>query len=266
MSVFSGSLLALAIASITTALIVWIRYLIVSGFFAYCTKVQAPGLYRGLERQIGREIYWSTLSAMIYGIPAGAMLWLWAAHGGTAIYNAPADYPLWWLPLSVVVYLALHDTWFYWTHRLMHVPRVYRACHYVHHQSHPPTAWAAMSFHPTEALSGAILIPALALFIPIHIGALAVVMLVMTIFGVTNHLGWEIWPEKLVHGPLGKVIITATHHDQHHRRNRGNYGLYFRFWDRLCGTDFGFSTFGVRRDSPAGHLAERSGCNGTGTC
>jgi len=186
----SSPSLALAVAVVATSLIVLVRYFIVSGFFAICTKVRVPGLYRGLEKQIAREISWSAVAAVIYGVPFGVVLWLWAARGQTKIYMDLDAFPLWWFSLSVLLYLLLHDAWFYWTHRLMHTPRVYRVCHFVHHQSHPPTAWAAMSFHPYEALSGAVLIPLLTLLIPIHIAALALVVLVMTVFGVTNHLGW----------------------------------------------------------------------------
>ncbi|AMK26827.1 C-5 sterol desaturase (plasmid) [Sphingobium sp. TKS] len=30
---------------------------------------------------------------------------------------------------------------------------------------------------------------------------------------------------------------------QDHSHYRCNYGLYFRFWDRLCGTDAGIAAF-----------------------
>ncbi|MFZ8409584.1 sterol desaturase family protein, partial [Staphylococcus aureus] len=83
-----------------------------------------------------------------------------------------------------------HDTWFYWTHRWMHTPRVFRIAHAVHHDSRPPTAWAAMAFHPIEAVTGAVIIPLLTLGIPIHIGALGLVLGIMTVMGVTNHMGW----------------------------------------------------------------------------
>ena len=59
---------------------------------------------------------------------------------------------------SLLVYLFLHDTWFYWTHRWMHRPKPFRIAHAVHHASRPPTAWAAMSFHPWEAVTGAVFI------------------------------------------------------------------------------------------------------------
>jgi Delta7-sterol 5-desaturase len=239
----SSILPALAIATIATTVIVLVRYLIVSGFFAWCTKVRRPGLYAGQGDQIRSEIGWSAASAAIYGVPAGLMLYAWDQLGWTRITSDPLALPLWYWPVSVLIYLFLHDTWFYWTHRLMHRPALYRAAHYVHHQSHPPTAWAAMSFHPWEALSGAVLIPALAFVIPIHISALAVVMAVASFFGVTNHMGWEIFPRWLVNGPLGRHLITASHHEQHHRRNKCNYGLYFRFWDQVCGTDRGLCGF-----------------------
>ena len=31
-------------------------------------------------------------------------------------------------------------------------------------------------------------------------------------------------------------LAGAAHHDLHHRTARGNYGLYTRFWDRICKT------------------------------
>jgi sterol desaturase/sphingolipid hydroxylase (fatty acid hydroxylase superfamily) len=100
-----------------------------------------------------------------------------------------------------------------------------------------------MSFHPWESLSGAFLIPALAFLIPIHWSALGVVLTVATVMGVTNHMGWEMFPQKWVHGWFGRHIITASHHEAHHARYNCNYGLYFRFWDRLCGTDQGLASF-----------------------
>ena len=141
----------------------------------------------------------------------------------------------------MLLYLLAHDAWFYWTHRWMHRPRPFRAAHAVHHASRPPTAWAAMSFHPLEALTGAVVIPALVFVIPIHAAMLGLVLLVMTVMGVTNHMGWEMFPKRLVHSSLGQWLITASHHQRHHEEYRCNYGLYFRLWDRLCGTDHGLS-------------------------
>jgi sterol desaturase/sphingolipid hydroxylase (fatty acid hydroxylase superfamily) len=236
--------LAILLSAIAMTLIVGLRYLIASGAFAFATRLRHPALYAGLDKQIRREIGWSLASAAIYGVPAGVVAWGWQNRGWTRIYTDIADWPLWYLPVPVLLYLLAHDAWFYWTHRLMHRPALFRIAHAVHHASRPPTAWAAMSFHPVEALTGAIVIPALVFLVPIHAGALGLVLAIMTIMGVTNHMGWEIFPRFLHSGPLGGWLITASHHQRHHQLYGCNYGLYFRFWDRLCGTDKGLGGFG----------------------
>ena len=167
---------AILLSALAMSAIVGVRYLLASGGFALATRIRQPGLYRGLEKQMGREIGWSLLSAIIYGVPAGVVAWGWQARGWTRIYADVGAYPLWWMPVSLLLYLALHDTWFYWTHRWMHRPRLFRVAHAVHHASRPPTAWAAMSFHPWEALTGAFVIPVLVLLIPIHVGVLGAVL------------------------------------------------------------------------------------------
>ena len=233
-------------SAIVMTVIVGVRYLIVSGVFAMATARVRPGLYVGLSPQIRREIGWSLASAAIYGVPAGIVAWGWQEYGWTRIYTDLADYPIWYVPVSVLAYLLAHDAWFYWTHRWMHGPRLFKLAHAVHHASRPPTAWAAMSFHPVEAISGAIVVPLLVFLIPIHPAALGVVLTIMTLMGVTNHMGWEAFPAFIVNGPLGKWLITASHHQRHHAEYRGNYGLYFRHWDHLCGTDKGLGGFDDR--------------------
>lgn len=234
-------IISAAISALAMTAIVAIRYLISSGLFAWASRRVRPGIYQGLDAQIRREIGWSLASAAIYGVPAGIVAWGWQNRGWTLIYSEPDAYPLWYVPVSLFAYLLAHDSWFYWTHRWMHRPRLFRIAHAVHHASRPPTAWAAMSFHPWEAITGAVVIPALVFLIPVHVGVLGLILAIMTIMGVTNHMGWEMFPRALVHSRLGGWLITASHHQRHHEAYSCNYGLYFRFWDRLCGTDRGLS-------------------------
>jgi sterol desaturase/sphingolipid hydroxylase (fatty acid hydroxylase superfamily) len=233
--------LALAIVSAAVTAIVALRYLITSGLFALVTARLRPGLYAGKRAQIVREIRWSLLSAAIYGTPAGIVLWGWRHHDWTQITTDWTALPWWYYPLSVVIYLFVQDTCFYWSHRLMHRPRWFRLAHAVHHHSRPPTAWTAMSFHPIEALTGAVVVPVLVFLVPIHLAMLGLVLGVATVMGVTNHMGWELFPRWIVHAPLGNWLITASHHERHHEEYSCNFGLYFRLWDRLCGTDRGLS-------------------------
>jgi len=231
----------LLVAAAAMTAIVALRYLLSSGLFAWLTVRVRPGFYAGLDAQVRREIGWSLASAAIYGIPAGVVAWGWQERGWTLIYSDAAARPLWWLPTSYLAYLLLHDAWFYWTHRWLHRPGPFRVAHAVHHASRPPTAWAAMSFHPLEALSGAVVIPALVLLVPIHLAVLGLVLLTMTIMGVTNHMGWELFPRALVRSKAGRWLITASHHQRHHEGYTCNYGLYFRHWDHWCGTDRGIA-------------------------
>ena len=121
----------------------------------------------------------------------------------------------------------------------MHHRKLFKWTHEGHHRSVQPTPWASFSFDPIEAVSSAWLLPALALILPLHVGMALFVLMLMTINAVFNHAGWEVYPDKWVKGWWGRHIITASHHNLHHTRFKGNYGLYFRFWDKVCGTDRG---------------------------
>lgn len=238
--------LSFALAAALMTIIVAVRYLAVSGGFAWLTRrrgvADGPADPAKRRAQIRNEIRWSLISAAIYGVPAALALESFKQWGWTRLmWMLETPLQAAWFPLSIVTYLFLHDSWFYWTHRWMHQPHVFRAIHAVHHASRPPTAWAAMNFHPVEAVIVGLFIPALVFVIPIHAGVLMAVLLIMTVMGVTNHMGWEMFPKALVHATVGEWVITASHHHRHHELYRCNFGLYFRFWDHLCGTDKGLS-------------------------
>jgi sterol desaturase/sphingolipid hydroxylase (fatty acid hydroxylase superfamily) len=243
--------------------IIALRYVLISGLFYWLLwqrppeKVRAIKLMRGQPQPgvVRREIGWSLLSSFIYAASAAVVIEIWKL-GGTAVYLDAQALPLWWIPVSVFVYLFLQDTYFYWTHRAMHHPKLFRAMHRVHHESRPPTPWAAFSFHPWEAMIGAVFPPLLALFIPIHIGAVMFILLLMTIAAVFNHSGWEIFPKWWLRAAPGRHLITAAHHDLHHKNPRVNFGLYFRFWDKRMGTDVMESEYDFLAPRPAKRAPE----------
>jgi sterol desaturase/sphingolipid hydroxylase (fatty acid hydroxylase superfamily) len=119
----------------------------------------------------------------------------------------------------------------------MHRPGFFGWVHSGHHRFRRPTAFASFAFDPAEALLTAWLLPALTYLIPIHWAALLAILMLMTVMAVLNHSGWEVFPEAFLKGRLGRHLITATHHDLHHLRADRNFGLLFRFWDRLMKTD-----------------------------
>jgi len=235
---------SLVTASLLLSVIILLRYALVAGLFYWALwlrppeKVKARALYktRPPTSLMWSEIRWSAWASIIYAVPGAYMLEAWQ-HGQTAIYTEVSDFGWLYLPVSLFVYLAIHDTYFYWTHRLMHHPKLFPIFHKVHHDSLTPTPWAAFSFHPYESVVGALIIPLLAFFIPIHIGMVLVLLTLMTVCSVINHAGYEIFPDRWIRGFLGRHCITAAHHNLHHARFRYNYALYFRFWDKVMGTD-----------------------------
>lgn len=226
--------------------------IIIARYFAIVAPVhwalwrRSPKSARRLSRRdptretIRHEIKLSTISAFIYAAPAALVIEMWKA-GGTMLYAGLPNGVWGWgyIIISGFIYLAVQDTWFYWTHRLMHHPALFKWTHAGHHRSVQPTPWASFSFDPIEALSAAWLLPALALFIPLHVGMALFLLMLMTINAVFNHAGWEVYPQSWIKGWWGKHIITASHHNLHHTQFKGNYGLYFRFWDKVMGTDKG---------------------------
>lgn len=243
----TAAALALVYAQLTA--IIWARYFFVAGLFYWllwgrpAEKVRAQRLAeRRPERKVVlHEVKMSLVSSAIYAVP-GALVLEAFKRGGTAIYT-DIQGPVGWayVPVSILIYLLIHDAYFYWTHRLMHLPRFFRATHLTHHRSRQPTPWAAFSFHPWEAAMSAWILPAAAFFIPIHAGAVLFLLVFMTLCSVINHAGWEIFPQSLMRGPLGRHFITASHHNVHHTNYEANFGLYFRLWDRAMGTDKGLA-------------------------
>jgi sterol desaturase/sphingolipid hydroxylase (fatty acid hydroxylase superfamily) len=154
----------------------------------------------------------------------------------TQTYFKIEQYGTWYFLFSIVLMLLVHDTYFYWTHRMMHHPAVYRWMHKVHHLSTNPSPWAAMAFHPTEAVVEALVIAVIAFSFPVHPLAIGIFLLIMMVYNVYGHLGYELYPKSFSGTIIGKWINTSVSHNQHHQYFTGNYGLYFLWWDRWMGT------------------------------
>jgi sterol desaturase/sphingolipid hydroxylase (fatty acid hydroxylase superfamily) len=132
--------------------------------------------------------------------------------------------------------ILAHDTYFYWTHRLMHTQALFRTFHGVHHLSRNPTPWTAYSFHPLESAVQALGLVLIMFIIPLHPSALLVFHTVSTAINVYGHLGYELYPKAWPQHPLGRWINTSVAHNAHHDKARHNFGFYFLFWDRWMGT------------------------------
>ncbi|MDX1905436.1 MAG: sterol desaturase family protein [Bacteroidia bacterium] len=160
------------------------------------------------------------------------------ARGYTHLYQDVGQYGWGWLILSFVIALLLNDTFFYWSHRAMHHPRLYGFFHRVHHESTDPSPLTSFAFHPSEAILEGLVAFLLPFIMPVHIGVVIAVQVFDMLNNVLAHLGYELYPQGWTRWPLLKYKTASTHHNMHHQLFDGNYGLYFTWWDKWMGTEF----------------------------
>ncbi len=186
--------------------------------------------------EVWREIRYSILTLIVFGA-VGAVTVFAIRAGMSKMYFRIEKHGWGWFWVSAGIAVIIHDAWFYWTHRLMHHPKLFRVFHRVHHLSTNPTPWAAYSFGPLEAVIQAAIFPLVVILVPIHPLAFLAFMIWQISFNVIGHTGFEIYPRWFLDTWFGKFMNTPTNHVMHHEHFRGNYGLYFNVWDRLMGTN-----------------------------
>ena len=211
--------------------------------FTLCYKFFAGKLYKAkiqlrhaARSNFKRDIWYSMQTTIIHAI-IGCLVLFTSLKGYTKVYDGFTEYSLWWFCLSLPVCLIIHDTYFYWMHRLLHVKVIFPRVHLLHHKSTNPSPWTSYSFHFFEAWTeGAVLI-LIVFLIPIHPIALELFVVVAFAINVYGHLGYEIAPKWFRRTWLFEIFNTSVHHNLHHSKFKGNYGLYFRIWDRLLDTE-----------------------------
>ena len=215
-----------------------LRYVFIAGLFFYILYVWKKKRYSSLKiqkkipkySQIRREIIYSLLTFVIYGIS----IWLflsWLENGKTKLYTNISDHGILYFIISVFLMIVIHDTYFYWTHRLIHHSKLFKYIHKVHHSFKSPTPWASFAFHPLEAIISLGFIPIILFTIPYHQLALILFVTFLTVYNIIIHLGYSIPSLNQF-----KYSNTPEAHDYHHLKSKSNYGLYFTFWDKLMGT------------------------------
>lgn len=196
-------------------------------------KLQARDPAHGQRR---REFLASLRTAFIFSL-LGAIVAVGDHQGWITIYkNFRQAGPL-YLVLSLALMLVAHDAYFYWAHRAMHHRRLFALFHRTHHLSRTPTPWAAYSFAIPEAVVHGAFVPLFLLVVPMHGLGLLAFGIVQILRNVMGHAGAEVHGAAFGPGRWLGWNNTTTHHDLHHEAGRYNYGLYFRWWDKLMGTE-----------------------------
>ena len=219
------------------------RYFIISGsfFFVFYFLIRKRWEHKKLQAKFPknkdyyREISYSILTLCVF-VGMAFLIFKSPLAVYTMRYENIADmgWGYWWI--SVVAMVFIHDTYFYWTHRAMHHPSLYRYVHLVHHQSRNPSPWAAFAFHPLEAVVEAGIVFVIAFMLPFHGTALLAFFFFFSFYNAYGHLGYELYFKRFLRSSLVCLVNIFVVHNLHHEKFNGNYGLYFLFWDRWMGT------------------------------
>lgn len=186
-------------------------------------------------KQIRFELKNAVLSLAVGALFASIVMLL-SLKGYTQIYTDISDHhPL----VAVAGFFAIwliDDAWFYFVHRFLHRPSIYRHVHAVHHRSIDVNPFTSLSFHWLEPFLLSVWIFPVAILMPIYAPALGVIQLIGLLDNVKSHLGYELYPAWLNRSPL-RWFTSSTYHNMHHTKFTGNFGVHFRFWDKLLGTE-----------------------------
>ena len=186
-------------------------------------------------QQLKRELIYSTISLSVFSL-TGFVVFLLYRNNLSLIYLNIGDHSTFYFFLSIVLMILFHDMYFYWTHRLLHLPGWYEKVHSVHHLSSNPSPFTSMAFHPIESVIQAIVLPLMVVVIPSHPFAVFVFLIYMVYKNVRGHAGYEFTTLDQRKRKWNLWHSYSIHHNLHHRRGKDNYGLYLTIWDRLMKT------------------------------
>ena len=220
------------------------RYYLIAGavFFLFYVVLKNKILHKKIQSLFPkntdylREIFYSTITILIFGFIPLFFIANPAMRSHTTLYDNISDYGWFYYFLAYPIMFIMHDTYFYWTHRIMHHKSLFNIMHLVHHKSTNPSPWAAYAFHPLESIVEIGIFVVFLFTLPVHTTHIIIFFLLSIMYNIYGHLGWELYPKGFSKSLIGKWINTSVNHNQHHKYFKGNYGLYFLFWDRIMGT------------------------------
>lgn len=220
------------------------RYFLIAGIFFIIFYVFFSNKFENRRLQnkkhthqdYKREIFYSVITIIIFSAIPVFFLTNSFTKPYTTLYTEISEQGWWYFFILFPILFLIHDTYFYWFHRLMHHPKLFKLFHLVHHKSTNPSPWTAYSFHPLEAVIESGIFVVFIFAFPVHPIHLFIFFLIMFIYNVYGHLGYELYPKNFNKNWIGKWINTSVAHNMHHQYFKGNYGLYFMFWDRWMNT------------------------------
>ncbi len=179
--------------------------------------------------QVWDNMFWVLTSAVGFW-SAYEVLMMWAYANGIAPYLNFSDNPAWFIFLLFVTpwWAGFH---FYWQHRLLHIPLLYKIAHSRHHKNTNTGPWSGPAMHPIEHsiwLTDVLIF----LFIFSHPIHAIFILQFHALSSVTSHTGFE----NLVIARRFRIRMGDFFHQLHHRYFDCNYGTFETPWDQWFDT------------------------------
>lgn len=95
------------------------------------------------------------------------------------------------------------SVWFYWTHRMLHLPYFYKTIHKLHHSITAPSALAAVYAHPVE-------------FLLANLAGVALGPILTNAHPYTAYLWYALAMSDTCRVHSGYAFLGAGRHDKHH--------------------------------------------------
>ena len=199
------------------------------GMFSLLHRYQVAPRFRVVEGkapppEISRRAVPDVLVGHAVLLPMAAYLFYpaWSLMGGHSGAPWPSPLEVAW---QLVVCILLQDTLFYWSHRLLHTPRLFRAIHRKHHDFRYVRSHSAEYAHPVELAVNVLSFMIPAIVLGSHLLTFGLWVIIRVYETVSAHSGYA-------------FTSVASRHAYHHLyAARGCLGSFFGVWDRLMGTD-----------------------------
>lgn len=146
------------------------------------------------------------------------------------LYFSINEYNIFYTVISPILYLLLQDFIFYFMHRLVHTPMMYKKIHYIHHKFRYPTSWAGRISNVIDSNLENIAFTFPALVLPINIYLWQMCLVFSSFWG------------NFLHDSTNKISIPYlndnTDHCLHHYygEQNCNFAYYFNHCDKFFGT------------------------------
>ncbi|WP_298916606.1 sterol desaturase family protein [uncultured Roseobacter sp.] len=179
--------------------------------------------------QVHDNMFWHIASGITLWTAAQVLVFWAMANGYAPVMLFPGN-PVWFVAFFVLlpIWSSFH---FYWVHRLLHWPPLYKAAHALHHRNVNVGPWSGISMHPIEHLlfytNFAIhfVVPSHPLHVLFH-------GYVQSTHPVFSHSGFE----EIIVGDKRQAKAGVFFHQLHHRYFECNYGTVEMPWDRWFGS------------------------------